>query len=177
MTNTLRRTFAAGTLTMVGLTALVAPASAEVPEDVTCENIAAAISTAEGEVRAAQKAFTVHTRTSVHALIAQRKIKEQREAVVATRKAARLTARAARSTGTEAVAVRKAAAAARKVAAREKREAAAVRRASKVALVQLIRAERKQLRASWVAAKVARAELVALQETCTTAPVEETPVS
>jgi hypothetical protein len=174
MTNrTVRRAFATAAVASIGLLGVAAPANADTTEPCDTEALAAAIDTAKGEVRAAQRAYTQHTRIAVHALIADLKSDEVKEARKAGRKADRLTAKAERTKDKEA---REAAKEARKQARLEAKEAREVLRAGVKELKALVKAERRVLKAEWDAAKDALAELKAQRDACELEEPVEPPV-
>lgn len=165
MTYTPRRLAAATTLIIAGLAGSIAPAAAtgETPAPCDPAALSTAVDTASAQARAAQKAYTTHTRTSMKALVAQLKARETREARVAAAKAeaAEAQGRKAERDNAGSEAVRQARVEARAAAAKarvEAREAARVRRASKGQLLAIVKAERVRLKAAWTQAKSSLAD-------------------
>lgn len=138
-------------LGLVGVT----PAAVADEAAPACDRAAldAAVLAAQVDARAAQKAFTTHTKTRMQALAAGLKRRELRDARVATRQATALERKAVQTRGKEGKEARTAARTARLKALREAKEAARVRRASRAQLVRLVRVERVELRTAWVGAK------------------------
>ncbi len=78
MTNRSRRLAATATLLIAGLAGSIAPAAAadEAPTGCDLTALTSAVDAASAQSRAAQKAYTTHTRTSMKALAVQLKAKE-----------------------------------------------------------------------------------------------------
>ncbi|WP_156364631.1 hypothetical protein [Aeromicrobium sp. Leaf245] len=131
--------------------------------------VQAALTKAEADARAAQKAYVTHTRTAMKALVKQVKVDETAEARAAARKAGRLTAAAAKDP-----ALRDAAKAARATARVEAKEAARAQRASFATLQRQVKADRATLKAAWNTAKADLATQKQIAEDC--AEVPEPPV-
>ena len=179
MTHAIRRAFAVGAITAIGAVGFAAPANAEeVPLSCDAVVLTAALEAAELEVRAARRAFTTHTSTSMKVLAKQARAEENREARVADRKADRLAEKAdgaeGRAARREAIAAAKAA---RETARTEAREAARMERASRAEMRATIKLDRKQLKAEWTAAKVALEELEVYAQACAEIPLDEPVVS
>ena len=174
MHNTIRRALTFGAITAIGLTGSVAPANAdETPFDCDPTVVSTVLDAAKADVRVARKAYTIHTKTSVHARVKQLKVREAREAKVADNKADRLTVKVAKATNPQArKEARAAAKAARAVARAEAKEAAKVKRASFAELRAVIKTDRNELKAQWNAAKEAFQQAKAQAEACE-APVDE----
>jgi hypothetical protein len=151
MSHTFRLGVAAGTITVVGLIGVAAPAQAAT-SDVGCDpvTLTAALQQASADARTAQRAYTTRTGTSMKTLVNQLKSKEKAEARSADRRADRLAVRAVKDKT-----LRDEAFAARRVARAEAREAAKVERASFAQARALVRSERRTLKATWEAAKTA----------------------
>jgi hypothetical protein len=166
MTKNVRRALAAGAITAIGFSGTVVPAHAV--DAATCDpvTLSVAIESATAQARAAQKAFTTHTSTSMQALAGQLHTTEAREARAAARKANQLARKAAKLDGKAGKAARQAAKAARAVARAEAREAARLQRAGTAQLRAIIKTDRDRLKAEWTAAKVALARLKAQAEGC-----------
>lgn len=181
MTNSSRRLAAATTLLIAGLAGSLAPAAAvdEAPAACDLAALSTAVDAASTESRAAQKAYTTHTRASMKALVAQLKARETRGARVAAAKAKAALAHSRNATrddaGSEAARQARAAAHAAAVKARvEARQAAKVQRATKGQLLTLVKAERVRLKAAWTEAKKELADAKSAAAACESQP--EAPV-
>ncbi len=179
------RLVATTTLVVAGLGASLAPATASHgqhgPDDAegpvagaVCDQgaLAEAMDTTGDAARAAQRAYTTHTRTQMRTLeVKLRRTEDQqaRTAAAEARKAARDAAKAATS-GDEGSDVAKAARdAARTAAAKartEARQAQQARRANHRQLVALVKAERARLKSRWDAAKQAFRAAVKASDDC-----------
>jgi predicted NBD/HSP70 family sugar kinase len=172
-TTIIGRTCAAAVLTLVGLAGATAPASADEPAP-SCDPVVldAALTKAQADARAAQKAYTTHTKTSMQALVKQLKAREVAEARAAEREARRLAAAARKDAD-----LRDEAKAARETARVEAKEAARALRASVATLKKQVKAERVVLKAQWDAAKEALQELRRTAEKCAEGDASVTPES
>lgn len=170
-TTTIVRACAAVVLTLVGVDVATTPVSASVAAT-SCDPVVvqAALTQAEADARAAQKAYTTHTRTSMQALVKQLKSREVVEARAAEREARRLAAAARKDAD-----LRDEAKAARDAARAEAKEAARTLRASVAALKKQVKAERAVLKAQWDAAKKALQEQRRVAEDCAEADSPESP--
>lgn len=182
MIHTIRRGVTVAAVTVaIGAGAFAAPASAHHSEDLGCDPavVTAAIDAATADARAAQKAYTSHTKTSMQSLAKKLKSHEKAEATSADKKADRLAAKAAKLEGEARKEAREAAKAAREVARAEAKESARIQRASAAELRKAVKAERKVLKAEWDVAKAALAELKEHADQCaepeTETPETETP--
>ncbi len=182
MSYTILRAFAAAAVTaigaVIGAVGVAAPANAD-HRDLGCDPavVEAAIGAAEADVRAAQKSYTSHTKTSMQALFKQLKAEENAEAKAAHKKADRLEAKADRVKGKDGKEARAAAKAARDLARAEAKQAARIQRASVTDLRRAVKAERNVLKTEWDAAKAALEELKVHADTCAEAPLDETVVA
>lgn len=160
------RACAAAVITLTGISIATTPASAEEAAP-SCDPavVQAALTQAEADARAAQKAYVTHTRTSMKALVKQHQGREAAEARSAAKEAARLTAAAAKDP-----ALRDAAKAARETARAEAKEAAEARRASFRALVREVKAQRAVLRTAWDSAKKVLQDARQVAEDCAAQP-------
>ena len=165
-TTIIGRTCAAAVITLIGVAGATAPASADDTAP-SCDPVAvqAALTKAEADARAAQKAYVTHTRTAMKVLIKKVKVDETAEARAAARKASRLTAAAAKDP-----ALRDAAKAARATARAEAKEAARAQRASFATLQRQVKADRATLKSAWNTAKAALATQKQIAEDCAEAP-------
>lgn len=169
--NIIGRSCAAVAISLIGITAAIAPANAE-DSAPSCDPaaISASIDQATVEVHAAQKAYTTHTSTSMKALVKQLKAREVGEARAAANNASRLTSAAAKD-----ATLRDEAKAARATARAEAKEAARAQRASFATLKRQVKAERVALKVTWDAAKAALVVLQQQAEDCTATPGVEAP--
>ncbi len=138
-------------ITIVGINLATTPASADDPAP-SCDPavVQAALTKAEADALAAQKAYVTHTRTSTKDLVKQLKDRETAEARAAEKEARRLAVAARKDP-----ALRDEAKAARDTARAAAKEAARAQRASLATLKRQVKAERAVLKSQWDAAKKA----------------------
>lgn len=165
-TTIIGRTCAAAVITLIGVAGATAPASANDAAP-SCDPVAvqASLTQAEADARAAQKAFTTHTKTSMKALVKRVRTTEKAEARAAAKQAKALASAARKDPS-----LRDAAKVAQAVAKAEAKEAARAQRASYATLKRQVRVDRAVLKAQWDAAKVTLEGARQLAEDCPLAP-------
>ncbi|WP_370189649.1 hypothetical protein [Aeromicrobium sp.] len=148
---TIGRACATVVITIAGINLATTPASADDPAP-SCDPavVQAALTKAEADALAAQKAYVTHTRTATKDLVKQLKDRETAEARAAEKEARRLAAAARKDPE-----LRDEAKLAREAARAAAKEAARAQRASLATLKRQVKAERVVLKAQWDAAKKA----------------------
>ncbi len=172
MNRPIRIAIATLSLTAVGLAGSLAPASAEeMPPSCDKTALTAAAASARTDERAAKRAFTTYTHSSMKQQSRQLKRSEVRDAKIAA-KVARQAAKDARdAAGTEEAAQARTEARQAEAAARtEAREARTALRAGRKEMRNLVKAERTRLKAEWDAAKDAFHAARTEAENCEEAP-------
>lgn len=150
-TTTIGRACATVVITLAGINLATTPSSAdEVVGSCDPAVVQAALTKAEADALAAQKAYVTHTRTATKDLVKQLKDRETAEARAAEKEARRLAAAARKDPE-----LRDEAKLAREAARAAAKEAARAQRASLATLKRQVKAERVVLKAQWDAAKKA----------------------